>query len=234
MLTEKVTWVQHWSNRTFSFRCTRSADLNFTAGQFILIGMIIDEAVVVRAYSIASPPCADELEFLSVVIPDGELTSQLKNITVGSEVVMYPRTTGTLLNSALVAGDTLWMLATGTGLAPFMSLIRDTDTLSSWRTINIVHSVHQQDDLAYHEYLSALTPKITYYPIVTGLGHARINSDLLINNLGLNTSTDRIMMCGNISFNKDISAWCKSQGMVEGSIRQPGTFVVERAFVERG
>lgn len=232
MLTETVTWVHHWSDRTFSFKCTRSDKLKFTAGQFILIGMIIDDAVIVRAYSIVSSPDVDELEFLSVIIVDGELTSQLQHITVGSAVVMFPKATGTLLNSALTSGGALWMLATGTGLAPFMSLLRHVGTAAKWSTIHLVHSVQDAADLAYRDELVA-KPNLRYHTQVTGLGDSRVTPDWLVKQ-GLNTDLDKVMVCGNTGFNKDMATWLESQGMTEGSAKTPGHFVVERAFVDRG
>lgn len=232
MLTETVTWVHHWSERTFSFKCTRSNNLKFTAGQFVLIGMVIDDAVIVRPYSIASAPDADQLEFLSVVVADGELTSQLCKIKPGSEIVMYAKTTGTLVQASLTASSTLWLLATGTGLAPFMSLVRDANVVQAWPTIHVVHSVREAQDLAYHDLLVDRQPHLHYHPIVTGQGQARISPHSLLQ-LGINTNLDRIMICGSIGFNQDLTAWCLQQGMIEGSVRQPGTFVTEKAFVER-
>lgn len=247
MFTEQVTWVHHWSDRTFSFKCTRNTAFRFTAGEFAMIGMMIEGRRVVRAYSIVSPPWATELEFLSIKIADGELTSQLQHIEVGSEVVIMPKCTGTLVNSAVDKGGELWMLATGTGLAPFMSLIRDLETLETWRKIHIVHSVRAAADLAYqselstaflnhpvdgelHEMVSAV---LDYQPIITGQGDERITTQLATGQLPVDVSIDKIMVCGNLEFNHEVSDWCQSRGMTEGSIRQPGAFVVERAFVEK-
>lgn len=247
MFTEKVTWVRHWSDRTFSFKCTRDPSFRFTAGEFAMIGLIIDGKRVVRAYSVVSPPWAEELEFLSIKIQDGELTSKLQHIDIGSEVVVMPKCTGTLVNSALIKGGELWMLATGTGLAPFMSLIRDLETLETWSKIHIVHSVRNEEDLAYKtSLLSAFDshpidgaihelakPVLEYHPIVTGQAQARITEQLKTGELPVNVSTDKIMLCGNLEFNYQIADWCRSQGMTEGSLREPGTFVIERAFVEK-
>lgn len=247
MFTEKVTWVHHWSDRTFSFKCTRNTAFRFVAGEFAMIGLMIDGKRVIRAYSVVSPPWAEELEFLSIKIQDGELTSKLQHIEVGSEVVIMPKTTGTLVNSALTPGGELWMLATGTGLAPFMSLIRDLETLETWSKIHIVHSVRHSSDLAYnadlatafkdhpqdgelHEMVDAV---LEYHPILTGQGELRIGDQLNNGELKINTDLDKVMLCGNIEFNHQISVWCKSMGMTEGSLREPGTFVVERAFVEK-
>lgn len=247
MFTEKVTWVHHWSDHTFSFKCTRNSAFRFTAGEFAMIGLIIDGKRVIRAYSVVSPPWAEELEFLSIKIQDGELTSKLQHIEIGSEVVVMPKCTGTLVNSALDKGGELWMLATGTGLAPFMSLIRDLETLETWSKIHIVHSTRHFSDLAYntdlasafklhpvdgelHEMVNAV---LEYHPVLTGQGEPRITDQLVSGQLPIDVKQDKIMVCGNLEFNHQVTDWCRSQGMRESSIREPGSFVVERAFVER-
>ncbi len=242
MITEKVTWVHHWSDRTFSFKTTRSQGFKFNAGEFAMIGLMIDGRKVLRAYSVVSPPWADELEFLSIKMPNGELTSKLQNISVGDEVILMEKPTGTLRNDALKKGGELWLLGTGTGLAPYMSLIRDIETLETWSKIHIVHSVRNRNDLAYHEELSSsfagtdleemVKPVLNYIPIVTGEGQRRI-TDQLDNTLTIKTDTDKIMLCGNLDFNHQVAEWCESKGMVEGSLREPGDYVLERAFVEK-
>lgn len=242
MITEKVTWVHHWSDRTFSFKTTRNQGFKFNAGEFAMIGLIVDGRKVLRAYSVVSPPWADELEFLSIKMSDGELTSKLQNIKVGDEIILMEKPTGTLRNDALKKGGELWLLATGTGLAPFMSLIRDIETLETWSKINIVHSVRNRNDLAYNIELSTsfagseleemVKPILKYTPIVTGEGDSRI-TDQLNNALTINTNVDKIMLCGNLDFNRQVAEWCKSKNMVEGSLREPGDYVLERAFVEK-
>lgn len=247
MFTERVTWVHHWSDRTFSFKCTRNTSFRFHAGEFAMIGLLHKGKKILRAYSVVSPPWSEELEFLSIKMADGELTSKLQHIEVGSEVIIMPKCTGTLVNSALDKGGDLWMLATGTGLAPFMSLIRDLETLETWDKINIVHSVRNPDDLAYNldlltafkdhpvdgELYDMVNRVLNYIPIVTGNGDPRITTQLETGQLPVNPEKDKVMVCGNIEFNHDIAAWCQSVGMKEGSIREPGQYVVERAFVER-
>lgn len=247
MFTEKITWVHHWSDRTFSFKCTRDTAFRFNAGEFAMIGLMINGRRVLRAYSVVSPPWSEELEFLSIKVHDGELTSVLQHVKVGDEVIIMPKCTGTLVNSALDKGGELWMLATGTGLAPFMSLIRDLDTLETWRRIHIVHSVRDAKDLAYTEDLQSafkdhpvdgelhemVAAVLDYRPIVTGKGEPRITDQLMSGQLPINVKEDKIMVCGNLEFNHQVAAWCQSQGMPEGSIREPGQYVVERAFVER-
>ena len=242
MITETVTSVHHWSDRTFSFKTTRSQTFKFNAGEFAMVGLVINGKNVIRAYSVVSPPWADELEFLSIKMPNGELTSQLQHIKVGDEIILNPKTTGTLRNDALKKGGDLYLLGTGTGLAPFMSLIRDVETLETWDNIIIVHSVRNRDDLAYYDLLSTgfqgdeleemVKPVLNYRPIVTGEGDKRITAQLG-ETLKVDPSKDKIMICGNLDFNYEVADWCKNQGMHEGSLREPGDYVLERAFVEK-
>lgn len=245
MITEKVTWVHHWSDRTFSFKTTRSNNFRFHAGEFAMIGIKVNNKNILRAYSVVSPPWKEELEFLSIKIQDGELTSRLQHIQVGDEVILAEKTTGTLRNEALIKGGTLHMLATGTGLAPFMSLIRDIETLETWDKIHLVHSVRDSKDLAYTldlaenfknsepDLYEIISEKLLYKPLITGLGDSRITTQLVDNGLNIDTNCDKIMLCGNLEFNQQVSEWCISKGMVEGSLREPGTFVIEKSFVEK-
>ena len=209
-----------------------------------MIGLMIDGRKVLRAYSVVSPPWAEYLEFLSIKIADGQLTSKLQNIKVGDEVILMEKPTGTLRNNALVNTGELWLLATGTGLAPFMSLIKDIETLDTWNRINIVHSVRDRKDLAYYDELSTnfadsepdltemIAKVLNYIPLVTGEGDKRI-TEQLDSGLTINTTNDKIMVCGNLEFNRQVAEWCESNGMVEGSLRDPADYVVERAFVEK-
>jgi ferredoxin--NADP+ reductase len=243
MLEEKVTWVHHWSEHTFSFKTTRSPGLRFHAGEFTMMGLEVEGKPLLRAYSIVSPPWADELEWLSVKVPDGPLTSRLQHIQVGDTVLIKPKPVGTLRNEALLDGQTLWLLATGTGLAPFMSLIRDLETLERWPKINIVHSVRNEQDLAYKQDLTTafkdqgldelVESKLTYIPIVTGLGDPRITYQLGSNILNIDPVNDRVMICGNIQFNDQVCAWLDASGMQEGTMDRPGSYVIERAFVSK-
>ena len=242
MITETVTSVHHWSDRTFSFKTTRSQSFKFHAGEFAMVGLVINGKNVIRAYSVVSPPWAEELEFLSIKISDGELTSQLQHIKIGDEVILAPKTTGTLRNDALNKGGDLFLLATGTGLAPFMSLIRDVETLETWNKITIVHSVRNRDDLAYYDLLSTgfegddleemVKPVLNYIPIVTGEGGKRITQQLG-DTLQIDPIVDKVMICGNLDFNYEVADWCKANEMSEGSLREPGDYVLERAFVEK-
>jgi len=208
-----------------------------------MIGLETSNKNILRAYSVVSAPWEEELEFLSIKMPDGELTSKLQSVALGDEVIMQPKCVGTLRNDALTDGEVLWLLSTGTGLAPFMSLIRDIDTLERWPKIILVHSVRNREDLAYNheltrsfvgtELFEILHSALEYVPIVTGEGDARITEQLQSGKLAVNTPTDRIMICGNMQFNEDVMAWCESKGMTEGTLRTPGEYVFERAFVEK-
>ena len=247
MLKEQVTWVHHWSDRTFSFKTTRSQSFKFHAGEFAMIGLQVDGKNILRAYSMVSPPWSEELEFLSIKIQDGELTSQLQHIAVGDEVVIAPKSTGTLRNDAVLKGGELWLLSTGTGLAPFMSLIRDLETLETWSKIHVVHSVRHSEDLAYHADLSTafkdhpqdgelhdmVAAVLDYKTIITGRGDKRITTQLATGELSIDVIQDKVMLCGNMEFNQQVAAWCEHHGMKEGSLREPGQYVIERAFVDK-
>ena len=247
MLKEQVTWVHHWSDRTFSFKTTRSQSFKFHAGEFAMIGLNVEGKNVLRAYSVVSPPWSEELEFLSIKIIGGELTSRLQHIQVGDEVVIAPKSTGTLRNDALLKGGELWLLSTGTGLAPFMSLIRDLETLETWSKIHIVHSVRDSEDLAYYEDLTTafkdhpqdgelhdmVAELLDYKTIITGQGDRRITTQLEIGEMPIDVVRDKVMLCGNMEFNQQVAAWCEQHGMKEGSLREPGQYVIERAFVDK-
>ena len=242
MYKEKVTWVHHWGDKTFSFRTTRNQAFRFNAGEFAMIGLEADGKKILRAYSVASAPWEEELEWLSVKVQDGDLTSRLQNLQEGDEVIMQPKCVGTLRNDALKAGKTLWMLATGTGLAPFMSLIRDIDTLDRWNDIKLVHSVRNKEELAYNHELTRkfvgtelfpmLHEQLTYIPVVTGKGDPRITTQLKTGEIEI-TEDSRVMICGNMEFNKEVMGFLESKGLTEGTLRTQGEYVFERAFVEK-
>lgn len=242
MLKETVTAVHHWSEHTFSFKTTRDPSLRFAAGEFTMMGLEVEGKPLLRAYSIVSPPWAEELEWLSVKVPNGPLTSRLQHIQVGDTVLIKPKPVGTLRNEALLDGTELWLLATGTGIAPFMSLVRDLDTLERWPKINLVHSVRSRADLAYFDELTSafagselyelVEPILKYIPIVTGEGDARI-TEQLGSGLAIDAKNHRVMICGNMQFNEQIEQWLVAQGMQEGTMDNPGDYVLERAFVSR-
>jgi ferredoxin--NADP+ reductase len=175
---EKVTWVHHWNDTLFSFKTTRGQGLTFESGQFVLIGLEVDGRPLLRAYSIASPHYADELEFLSIKVADGALTSKLQKIGVGDDVIVTTRPTGTLVPGYLNAGKNLYLLGTGTGLAPFMSIIRDPFIYDEFEKVILVHCVRYVSELAYQDEILNVLPenefygdlikeKLIYYPSVT-------------------------------------------------------------------
>ena len=254
--TEKVLSVHHWNDALFSFTCTRETSLRFESGQFVMVGLQPPEGrPIMRAYSIASAHYEEHLEFLSIKVPDGPLTSRLQHLKAGDDVLIGHKTTGTLVLSDLLPGRHLYLLATGTGLAPFMSIIRDPDTYERFEKIVLVHGVRLRSDLAYadfieqelprHEYLGdQVREKLLYYPSVTreafrhqGRLTTLIETGALWRDLGLpplDASQDRAMICGGPAMLKDLSAQLDSMGFkVSGGVGQPGHYVIERAFVER-
>jgi len=251
---ETVTWVQHWTESLFSFRTTRDPSLRFSSGQFVMVGLTKEDGKpLVRAYSIASPAWHDELEFYSIKVPDGPLTSRLQNIKVGDEVLIGRKSTGTLVLDGLKPGKRLYMLGTGTGLAPWLSLARDPDVYERFDDVIVTHTVRQVADLNYRELLSHELPndeilgelvagKLRYYPTVTrepfvteGRITDLIASGKLFDDLGVppfDPAVDRVMLCGGPSVLADLKQQMVEFGYEEGSIASPGDFVLERAFVE--
>jgi ferredoxin--NADP+ reductase len=251
---ETVTWVQHWTPSLFSFRTTRDPALRFSSGQFVMVGLTKDDGKpLVRAYSIASPSWHDELEFYSIKVADGPLTSRLQNIKVGDEVLIGRKSTGTLVLDGLKPGKRLYMLGTGTGLAPWLSLARDPDVYERFDEVIVTHTVREVADLNYRELLEHELPndeilgelvagKLRYYPTVTrepfkteGRITDLIASGKLFDDLGVppfDPKVDRVMLCGGPSVLADLKQQLLDRGYVEGSIASPGDFVLERAFVE--
>src|SRR5512143_470862 len=240
---ETVTWVQHWTESLFSFRTTRDPGFRFQSGQFVMVGLTLpDGKPLVRAYSIASPAWEDHLEFYSIKVPDGPLTSRLQHIEEGDAVLV-----------GLKPGKRLYMLGTGTGLAPWLSLARDPEVYERFDEVIVTHTVRQLKDLNYRElfehdlpndpYLGELiAPKLRYYPTVTrepfktqGRITDLIESGQLFRDLGnppFDPAVDRVMLCGGPSVLVDLKRQLLESGYVEGSIAEPGDFVLERAFVE--
>ena len=238
MNLETVLDVEHYSDALFSFKTTRSPDIrSFKAGQFTMIGMADDD--VLRAYSIASAPHEAYLEFLSIKVPGGPLTERLKDIQVGDQIEVGDRPTGTLVLDNLKPGKRLWCVATGTGLAPFLSIIRDQQTFERFEEVIVTHTVRTTQELAYGDLLRSLS--ITYYPTVTresfeppGRITDRIDSGALWSDLSLTPwsfDEDRVMICGSPEFNKDLRSRLEGLGFTHGTNRAPGEFVQERAFV---
>jgi ferredoxin--NADP+ reductase len=251
---EEVTWVHHWTDRLFSFRCTRSASLRFTSGQFTMIGLVADGKPLTRAYSMVSPAWEESLEFLSIKVPHGPLTSRLQHIKVGQHVLIGQKPVGTLVPENLMPGRNLWLLATGTGLAPFMALIRDPDIYDRYDRVIVAHTVRQVAELAYRDYIThelrehellgeMVAAKLIYLPAVTrepfpvqGRITTRLEQGLAEQQAGVATLSpehDRVMICGSEAMNTDCKALLEGRGFVEGNNAEPGTYVVEKAFVTK-
>ncbi len=253
-LEEKVLSVHHWTDRLFSFTTTRDQALRFSNGHFTMIGLRGDNGKpLLRAYSIASANYEEHLEFLSIKVPDGPLTSKLQHIQVGDTIVVGRKPTGTLLIDYLTPAKRLYLIGTGTGLAPFMSIIRDPETYERFEQVVLLHGVREVKELAYHDYITQELPQneflgemvskqLLYYPTVTReafehqgrvtelLENGTISSDLGIPSL--NSAEDRVMICGSPEMLRDLKALCEKLGFVEGNTSIPGQFVIERAFVE--
>ena len=251
---ETVTWVQHWTDTLFSFRTTRDPALRFSSGQFVMVGLMKDDGKpLLRAYSIASPSWHEELEFYSIKVADGPLTSRLQNIQVGDQVLIGRKPTGTLVLDGLKPGKRLYMLGTGTGLAPWLSLARDPEVYDRFDDVIVTHTVRRVADLNYADLLDhelaqdeilgeLIGPKLKYYPTVTrepfktqGRITDLIASGQMFRDLGLppfNPAEDRVMLCGGPSVLVDLKQQLLDLGYVEGSLASPGDFVLERAFVE--
>ncbi len=251
---ERVLTVHHWTDRLFSFTTTRDPSLRFSNGHFTMIGLRVNNKPLLRAYSIVSANYEDHLEFLSIKVQDGPLTSRLQHIQVGDSVIVGRKPTGTLLIDYLLPGKRLYMFSTGTGLAPFMSVIRDPETYEKFAEVILVHGVRQVDELAYHDYLTDELPKhellgemvtnqLKYYPPVTREPYKNtgripdlIESGKLFTDLGvppLDSAQDRVMLCGSPAMLRDLKALLEARDFEEGNTSRPGDFVIERAFVEQ-
>ena len=251
---EKVLTVHHWTDRLFSFTTTRSQSLRFSNGHFTMIGLRVNGKPLLRAYSIVSPNYEETLEFLSIKVQDGPLTSRLQHIQPGDSIIVGHKPTGTLLIDYLLPGKRLYMFGTGTGLAPFMSIIRDPDTYEKFDEVILVHGCRLASELAYrdfitkelreHEFLGEMvSQQLKYYPTVTrepfptqGRIPDLIESGQMARDLGvpqLNPQVDRVMLCGSPEMLKSIKAVLEARGFNEGNTTTPGDFVVERAFVEQ-
>jgi ferredoxin/flavodoxin---NADP+ reductase len=249
---EKVVSVHHYTDRLFAFRITRPQSFRFRSGEFVMIGLPNAAKPVFRAYSVASPAWDDELEFYSIKVPDGPLTQHLQKIQPGDTILMRQKPTGTLVVDALTPAKRLWMIATGTGIAPFASLIRDPETYEKFEEIILTNTCRDVADLAYGNNLVAdikddpligeFTEGRLHYVAATtrepspviGRITTRISDGSLFAGLGVepfNPATDRVMICGSMDMLKDVKALVETAGLIEGSVSNPGEFVVERAFV---
>ena len=251
---ETVLSVHHWTDRLFTFTTTRDAALRFSNGHFTMIGLKVGAKPLLRAYSIVSANYEDHLEFLSIKVPDGPLTSKLQHIQPGDRIVVGRKPTGTLVVDYLLPGKRLYLLGTGTGLAPFMSIVRDPETYERFEQVILVHGVRQKDELAYHDLLTEHLPQhellgemvakqLRYYPTVTRESYRNMGritelmaSGKLFTDLGLpplDPEHDRAMICGSPGLLKDLKVMLEQGGFKEGNTTTPGDFVVERAFVEQ-
>jgi ferredoxin--NADP+ reductase len=251
---EKVLSVQHWTDTLFSFKATRDASFRFQNGQFAMIGLEVDGKPLLRAYSMASANHEESLEFFSIKVANGPLTSRLQKIQEGDTILVGRKAVGTLIADNLLPGNRLLLLSTGTGLAPFASLIKDPDIYERYEHIVLVHGCRQVSELAYGEQVvkslvedelfgELMKDKFIYYPTVTrepfrnrGRITDLITSEQLFNDIGLpplNLENDRIMMCGSPHMLEDLKVLFEERGFVEGSHSTPGHFVIEKAFVER-
>lgn len=253
--TQKVLSVKHWNDSLFSFTTTRDESFRFENGQFVMIGLNQNEKPLLRAYSIASPNYEEHMEFFSIKVPNGPLTSLLQHIKAGDSILVGRKPTGTLLLADLKPGRHLFLLSTGTGLAPFISLIQDPDTYEKFEKIILVHGVRKVDDLAYRDFITHELPnheflgeevrkKLIYYPTVTREEFANqgrltdlLDSGKLLQDIGLpplNPETDRAMLCGSPGMLDDTCAILDKAGLVVSPrIGIPGDYVIERAFVEK-
>ncbi|WP_432724050.1 ferredoxin--NADP reductase [Jeongeupia wiesaeckerbachi] len=253
--TEKILSVHHWNDTLFSFKTTRDPGLKFENGQFVMIGLEINGKKVMRAYSIASANYEEHLEFFSIKVQNGPLTSELQKIKVGDDLLVSRKPTGTLVLSDLKPGKTLYYLSTGTGLAPFMSLIQDPEAYEQYDKIVLFHGVRTVSELAYADFIQNELPnneffgeevrnKLIYYPSVTrepfrnqGRLTDLVESGKLFEDIGLppfNPETDRAMLCGSPAMLEDTCRLLDERGFqVSKRIGQPGDYVIERAFVEK-
>lgn len=252
---QTVTEVRHWTDRLFSFRVTRPRTLRFRSGEFVMIGLPDDAGKpILRAYSIASPNWDDTLEFFSIKVPDGPLTSRLQHIAPGDAVILRPKPVGTLVLDALLPGKRLWLLATGTGIAPFAALIRDPETFERFEDVVLMHTCRERAELAYGAALVAnlasdpligeFADRLSYYPTTTREATERMGritetlaAGTVFVDLGMppiDPATDRAMVCGSLAFNRDVKEVLEGFGLREGANSAPGEYVVEKAFVGEG
>lgn len=248
---ETVTEVKHWSDKTFTFKTTRDSGFRFKNGEFTMMGIDRgDGKRVLRAYSMASANYEDHLEWLSIKISDGPLTSELQNVQVGDQVLVANKSTGTLVIDYLKPGRNLYLIATGTGLAPFLSIIKDFETYEKFDKVILTHTVQKQDELVYREFLEdynntslATQDKFVYFNSLTQQDwprQGRITSWLFENKLEqyldlprYDHRQDKMMICGSQGLNSDLMDWLEVAGAQEGNTSTPGDFVVEKAFVQR-
>ncbi len=253
---QTVTSVHHWTDRLFSFRVSRPQTLRFRSGEFVMIGLLDERGKpLLRAYSIASPSWDEELEFYSIKVPDGPLTSKLQHIGPGDQIILRPKPVGTLVLDALLPGKRIWFLATGTGIAPFASLMRDPETYEKYEQVVMMHTCRTVAELEYGRQLveglrddpligEFVGDKLKYYPTTTreefhhmGRITDNLTSGKVFEDLGIHPMDqehDRAMVCGSLAFNIDVKAVLEGFGLREGANSEPQEYVVEKAFVGDG
>ncbi len=251
---EQVTSIKHWNDSLFSFTTSRNSSLRFENGHFVMMGLEVEGKPLMRAYSIASANYEEELEFFSIKVADGPLTSRLQNIQIGDPILVSSKPTGTLVADHLLPGRNLYLISTGTGLAPFMSIIRDPDIYERFDKVILTHGVRTVSELAYQDTILNELPnneffgeqvrdKLIYYPSVTrepfrnqGRITDLINSGKLFRDIGLpdiDPESDRFMICGSPSMLKDTCDLLNARGLKESRHGQQAHYVIERAFVEK-
>lgn len=253
LLREQVIDVHHWTDTLFSFKTTRNPGFRFKNGHFTMIGLEQEGRPLMRAYSIVSANYEEELEFFSIKVADGPLTSKLQHVRPGDEILVSSKPTGTLILDNLLPGKHLYMISTGTGLAPFMSIIKDPETYEQYDKVIVTHGCRFKEELAYQELINEHLPnneffgamvaeKLIYYPTVTRepfKNQGRITDSMASGKLAadiglpaLNPEHDRIMICGSPSMLKDTCAILDEKGFKEARHGNAGHYVIERAFVE--
>lgn len=251
---ETILSVRHWNDTLFSFTATRDPGLRFHNGHFVMIGLETEGKPLMRAYSIVSANYEEHLEFFSIKVQDGPLTSKLQHLKPGDKLMVSRKPTGTLIMDNLLPGKTLYMLSTGTGLAPFMSIIKDPEVYERYDHVVLCHGVREVSELAYSEFISSeiynneffgeeARAKLIYYPTVTREAYRNtgrltdlITSGKLFSDIGLpplNAETDRVMMCGSPSMLKDLVVMLEARGFTESRHGAQAHYVIERAFVEK-
>ena len=254
ILRETVLEVHHWTENLFTLKTTRDPGFRFDSGEFAMMGLEVDGRPLLRAYSVVSAPYDEQLEFLSIKVPNGPLTSRLQHVKPGDTILVNRKATGTLLLHNLEPGKNLWLLSTGTGLAPFLSIIKDPTVYERFDRVILTHTVRNKnelvcgekalEDLKANEYIGELAAeKLLYYPTVTrepfqneGRITDLIRSGKVFTDLGLepfSTADDRVMICGNPHMTAELTKYMEDQGFEMGANNKPGTFVIEKAFAQR-
>ncbi len=254
LIRETVTSVHHWNETLFSFTTTRNQGLRFKNGHFTMIGLEVENKPLLRAYSIASANYEEEMEFFSIKVPDGPLTSELQKLEVGDEILVGTKPVGTLITDNLLPGKNLYLLSTGTGLAPFMSIIKDIDVYELFDNVILTHGVRYVSELAYQDRIENELPnneyfgdiireKLKYYPTVTREPYRNTGrlTDLLrsgkltedLNLADIDPENDRFMLCGSPAMLDELTSMLDDLGFKEARGGQAGHYVIERAFVEK-